>query len=319
MHSNACQAAFHKPAPIGVGIQYNPEILDWFPFESLQVDLFEILLDNVMAPLDGPHVIRPTARKTLERLGARCPLLAHSNYGCDFGFSPLERTAAVLRHVPIAQAIGSPWVGDHCFYGDESWLDIWSSPIQFSRREIRRCAGRAAALQARYGVPLAHENAAYYMPCPGDEMREAEFVAGLVQAAGTFIHLDLHNIYTNSVNMPEFDLRDYLNTIPLDRVIAVHLAGGSWHGGLYHDWHDSPVPEPVWELYEELLSRAQPCAVILEYQGQAHHPATRVLGGKDDGDMIVADLERARAVWNRYRPAATRNERAEASRPEAAQ
>ncbi|MGN6666514.1 MAG: hypothetical protein ACTHKH_06020, partial [Trinickia sp.] len=69
---------FRKPAPIGVGIQYNPEILDWFPFEEMEVDLFEILLDNVMGPLDGPHLIRPAARKTLERLRGRYPLLAHS-------------------------------------------------------------------------------------------------------------------------------------------------------------------------------------------------------------------------------------------------
>jgi uncharacterized protein (UPF0276 family) len=291
---------FRKPAPIGVGIQYNPEILDWFPFEEMEVDLFEILLDNVMGPLDGPHLIRPAARKTLERLRGRYPLLAHSNYGCEFGFGPLDDTPAVRRHVPIAREIGSPWVADHCFYGDDSWLDIWSSPLQFSNSELRRCAQRAAELQARYGIPLAHENAAYYLACPGAEMREAEFLAGLVEQAGTFLHLDLHNIYTNALNLRDFDLRDYLDTIPLERVIAVHLAGGSWHGGVYHDWHDSPVPEPVWDLYEELLERAAPCAIILEYQGQAHHPQTRVLGAHGDGDMINRDLERARAVWNRH-------------------
>jgi hypothetical protein len=291
---------FRKPAPIGVGIQYNPEILDWFPFEEMEVDLFEILLDNVMGPLDGPHLIRPAARKTLERLRGRYPLLAHSNYGCEFGFGPLDDTPAVRRHVPIAREIGSPWVADHCFYGDDSWLDIWSSPLQFSNSELRRCAQRAAELQARYGIPLAHENAAYYLACPGAEMREAEFLAGLVEQAGTFLHLDLHNIYTNALNLRDFDLRDYLDTIPLERVIAVHLAGGSWHGGVYHDWHDSPVPEPVWDLYEELLERASPCAIILEYQGQAHHPQTRVLGAHGDGDMINRDLERARAVWNRH-------------------
>ncbi|MCR4471353.1 DUF692 domain-containing protein [Burkholderia sp. SCN-KJ] len=294
-----------KPDPIGVGIQYNPEILDWFPFESLQVDLFEILLDNVMGPLDGPHLIRPGARKTLERLAARWPLLAHSNYGCEFGFGALDGSPAVQRHVPIARELGSPWVADHCFYGDDSWLDIWSSPLQFSRRERQRCAVRAAELQELYGMPLAHENAAYYLACPGSEMREAEFLAELVDEAGTFLHLDLHNIYTNSLNLRGFDVDDYLDTIPLNRVISVHLAGGSWHGGLYHDWHDSPIPEPVWELYEELLGRASPCAIVLEYQGQAHHPDTRVLGGNSDRDMIVADLERARAIWNRLGPNAS--------------
>lgn len=287
-----------KPAPVGVGIQYNPEILDWFPFESLQVDVLEVLLDNIMAPLDGPHILRPEVRATLEKLGERFTLLAHSNYGCDFGFNPLESTAAVQRHVPLAKMINSPWVANHCFYGDDSWLDIWSSPLQFSHREMLRCADRAAELQQRYGIPLAHENAAYYLSCPGSEMREAEFLAQLVSRSGTFLHLDLHNIYANSINLPHFDLRDYLDTIPLERVIAVHLAGGSWAEGLYHDWHDAAVPEPVWELYETLLQRTTPSAIILEYQGQAHHTLTRVMDQGDES-MIVKDVKHAQEIWRR--------------------
>lgn len=306
-------ATYPKPPPMGVGIQYNPEILDWFPFEDLDVDFFEILVDNVMGPLDGPHVIKPMSQRMLDRLLLKFPLLAHSNYGCDFGFSSLESTAAVKRHVAIAKAIGSPWVADHCFYGDESWLDIWSSPVQFSRAEVERCADRASRLQDIYGLPLAHENAAYYLECPGSEMREAEFMARLVERAGTYLHLDLHNIYTNSVNIPRFDLKDYLNTIPLDRVIAVHLAGGSWFGGLYHDWHDSRIPPQVWELYEELLSRTMPSAIILEYQGQAHHPDTRILGGDADGNMIREDLDRAQKIWSRHFPNVTDASRVEVS------
>ena len=287
-----------KPSPIGVGIQYNPEILDWFPFESLKVDLLEILLDNIMAPMDGPQIIKPGITELISKLGERFTLLGHSNYGCDFGFSPLHTTAAVKRHVPLAKMINSPWVANHCFYGDESWLDIWSSPIQFSHDEVVRCADRAAQLQDIYGMPLAHENADYYLPCPGAEMKEAEFLARMVDRSGTFLHLDLHNIYTNSVNLPNYDLQDYLDTIPLDKVIAVHLAGGSWAEGIYHDWHDSQVPEPVWDLYEELLQRATPAAIILEYQGQAHHKLTRVMGEQDE-NMITADVKRAQAIWDR--------------------
>ncbi|MFZ1872095.1 MAG: DUF692 family multinuclear iron-containing protein [Chania sp.] len=291
-------AVMAKPALVGVGIQYNPEILDWFPFETLHVDLLEILLDNIMAPMDGPHIIRPEMEAMLKRLGERFTLLAHSNYGCDFGFNPLEGTAAVQRHIPLAKMINSPWVANHCFYGDDSWLDIWSSPLQFSQKEVIRCSDRAADLQQRYGIPLAHENAAYYLPCPGAEMREAEFLARLVQRSGTFLHLDLHNIYTNSINLPGFDLADYLDTLPLERVISVHLAGGSWADGLYHDWHDAAVPEPVWDLYEELLSRALPSAIVLEYQGQAHHALTRVMDANDES-MIVKDVKRAQAIWQR--------------------
>jgi uncharacterized protein len=290
------------PKTVGVGIQFNPEILDWFPFEEQNVDMFEILLDSIMGPIDSPYILKPGSKKFLERLAKKCVLVAHSNYGCDFGFSPLEKTSAFLRHVPLSKMINSPWVVNHLFYGDNSWLDIWSSPLQFSNAELKRVALRVRSLQDSYGVPLAHENASYYIPCPGAEMREAEFIARLVEEAGTFIHLDLHNLYTNSLNLKNFDIDDYFDTIPLDRVISVHLAGGSWYDGLYHDWHDSSIPEGVWEMLYNLLSKTTPAAVVLEYQGQAHHPKTRVLGDENDSNMILNDLNRAKQIWNDYLP-----------------
>jgi uncharacterized protein (UPF0276 family) len=283
-------------APLGVGLQVNPE-LRWFPFEQEPVDVFEVLIDTLAAPLDSPYVMLPTALDALEPLRRRAPILAHSNCGGEFAFLPLERTAAVRRHVPIAKALASPWVADHCFYADGHGTELWSSPVQFSRAEACRLADRAKALQDLYGVPLLHENAAYYFPFPGGEMSEAEFLALLVESAGTYLHLDLHNVYTNSLNLPGYDCSDFLRTIPLDRVLAIHIAGGSRSGGVYHDWHDSPVPEPVWEMLETVLRAAKVKAVIIEYQGQAHHDDTRVLYERDDAESIRSDLHRAIRLW----------------------
>ncbi len=75
---------------LGVGLQYNPEIMDWFPFEELEVDAMEVLLDTIMGPLDSPYVMKPGAKEKLERLATRYRLIAHSNYGCDFGFQPID-------------------------------------------------------------------------------------------------------------------------------------------------------------------------------------------------------------------------------------
>jgi len=297
---------------MGIGLQYNPEILDWFPFEQQPVDAFEVLLDTLMGKLDSPYEVDPDAFARIVPLRERAPLLAHSNYGGEFGFGPLEDTPAVLRHTKLARLIDSPWVSDHSFYGDASWSDVWSSPLQFSHAEVRRVAERARRLQHDYGIPLAHENAAYYMPCPGAEMSEAEFMARLVDEAGTYLHLDLHNIYTNSVNLPGFRCDDYLRTIPLDRVIAVHLAGGSWSQGFYHDWHDSKVPTPVWNMLQYVLESAHPRVVILEFQGRAHHPDTRVLSREEDMQMICGDLARARELWDHvYGPGSRRTTRSE--------
>jgi uncharacterized protein (UPF0276 family) len=296
------------PVPrLGVGLQHNPEILGWFPFAEVQVDALEVLLDTLAGPLDSPYTVLPGKEAELARLAQLAPLIAHSNYGAEFGFEPLEQTAAVRRHVPLARLTGSPWVADHCFYGDSSWVDIWSSPVQFSRPEVRRLGARARELQDRYGMPLAHENAAYYVQCPGAQLSEARFMAALVEESGTYLHLDLHNVYTNSVNFPDFDAAEYLRVIPLERVIEIHLAGGTWSRGWYHDWHQGPVPEPVWDLLEQVLGHATPGAVILEVQGRAHHADGRVLSPEEDLDGVYADLDRARAIWDHAYGAGSRH------------
>lgn len=300
---------------LGVGLQFNPEMIGWFPFLDQSLDALEVLFDSVMAPLDGPGLIVPHAAKAMRAVAAKFPLLGHSNYGGDFGFEELGNSSAVRRHVPLSKMFNVPWVSNHCFYGDGSWSDVWSSPLQFSRAEVIRLADRARVLQDLYGVPLGHENAAYYRTCPGSEMTEEEFIARIIELSGTYLHLDLHNLYANEMNHRSmgYSIPRFLATIPLDRVISIHMAGGRWLGGQYHDLHDTQVPEAVWDLLDDVLSRTRPGAVILEYETQALYCNEGTLDTGRTIELILADLERARQSWDRaYGPASRRTTQSEA-------
>lgn len=297
---------------LGVGLQFNPELMGWFPFFQEPLDALEVLFDSIMAPLDGPGLVLPGMAATMTAASGAFPLVGHSNYGGDFGFEPLDSTSAARRHVPLAHRYGVPWVSNHCFYSDSSWCDVWSSPLQFSRAEIARLATRAAALQNLYGVPLAHENAAYYRMCPGSEMPEEEFLARLVEAADTWLHLDLHNLHANALNHGSsgYSVERFLNTIPLDRIACIHMAGGRWAQGQYHDLHDTPVVEPVWDLLDQVLARSRPGAVILEYEAATLRVADGLVDTARSIELIQADLARARAAWDRaYGPASRRTTR----------
>lgn len=284
----------------GVGLQFNPALIGWFPFIEQPLDTLEILFDGVMGPLDGPGLTWPGAGDLLDAVAARFPLIGHSNYGGDFGFDPLMRTAAARKHVLLAKQFNVACVSNHCFYSDASWSDVWSSPLQFSRAEVVRVADRARALQELYGVPLGHENAAYYRTCPGSDMPEEEFLARVVERSGTYLHLDLHNLYANANNhgASGYSTKRFLATIPLDRVIVIHMAGGRWYDKVYHDLHDTQVPEAVWDLLDDVLSRSSPRAVILEYETQALHHGAETLDRERSIESILADLERARGSWD---------------------
>ncbi|HET9625849.1 MAG TPA: DUF692 family protein [Kofleriaceae bacterium] len=288
----------------GVGLQVNPTILGML--DELDPGLYafsELLCDQFAAPLDCGYVLDPVTRPLLEQLRASHPLLAHGNYGNEFGYDPIDETPGVLRHIAIAHDMKSPWYADHMFFGFQSSSYMWSSPLQFSRSEIERVAGRAAALQDRLKMPLLHENAFYYAPFPGAELAEAEFIAGLVERAQTYLLLDLHNVYSNSVNFEGYDRWQYLRTIPLDRVIEVHLAGGEQIEDWYHDFHNHHVPEPVWEMLDYVLRHAPRLeAVTLEVQGPAHSAKSRPVGA-GWAQMIRNDLTRAGEMWRARRGA----------------
>lgn len=291
---------------LGVALQVHNAIRAFFPFEDYPVDAYEVMLDNFVGALDGPHI---TLRQHLDDIltfAERAPLLAHSNYGADFGFDPLEQSAAVRRHVPAARTIGALWTSNHCFYADNSRADSWSCPVQFSRAEVDRLAGRARRLQALYGMPLLHENPAFYVQTPGAEMPEPEFLARLMEAADTYLMLDLHNLYTNAMNLPGYDCQRYLDTIPMDRVVGIHLSGGTQARGVYHAWHEASVPEPVWDMLDRVLQSARVGAVIVEYQGRGRHDDAQVLSAEAHLDLIVRDLDRAKAVWDRVYGASSR-------------
>jgi uncharacterized protein len=288
----------------GIGLQLNPTMLVDIGLERLaplKYDFAELLCDSFAGPLDSGYVIEPSVRPLLEEIRAAMPTVAHGNYGAEFGFEPLEATPAIKRHVALTEAMNSPWYADHMFFGDVASSYMWSSPLQFSKAEVERVAGRAAKMQDYLRRPLLHENAFYYARFPGSVLAEAEFIAEIIRRAQTYSLLDLHNVYANSVNFVDYDSWVFLRTIPLDRVLEIHLAGGQYFENWYHDFHNHLVPEPVWEMLEYVLPRAPNLkALCLEVQGPAHHVSSRRVGS-DWSEMIGLDLGRMRALWDKHK------------------
>jgi hypothetical protein len=170
-------------------------------------------------------------------------------------------------------------------------------PLPPTEEAARLVAVRAAAIRYRYGVPFLLENTAYYLPdLPADPEIGDEFgLMDRIEAlSGCRRLLDLHNLYCNALNFG-FDPKAALARIALDRVLEIHIAGGSWCEGFYMDGHDGRVPGPVWELLELALSRAPRIAgVVFEILEEY----VRRLGP----DGIARELERARTVWRRHHP-----------------
>jgi uncharacterized protein (UPF0276 family) len=106
----------------------------------------------------------------------------------------------------------------------------------------------------------------------------------------------VHNLVTNAENAG-FDARAYAGRLPLERVIEIHVSGGSYSdpewlpsGRVQRlDSHDGAVPERVWALAEELVARCPNLrGLTLERMEGTVEP--------DDVPVLRAELRRARQI-----------------------
>jgi uncharacterized protein (UPF0276 family) len=116
----------------------------------------------------------------------------------------------------------------------------------------------------------------------------------MVRATGCGILLDITNVRTNADNHG-FDPISFLEAMPLEHVVQLHLAGGyRGHDGKLVDGHNHPPDEETWNLLRAFAERAEPLGSILEHDTDF----------PDNFDPLLATVVRAREVlgWRAMGP-----------------
>jgi uncharacterized protein (UPF0276 family) len=202
--------------------------------------------------------------RDLAALATAVPVLLHGtglSLGSAEGLDPQR-----VRHVAkVAAAVRPPWFSEHIAFTRAGGREIGHlMPLPFTREAVKAVAANVAVLRSALpGLPLLLENIAYSFALPGAEMEEAAFVRAVLDETGAGLLLDLENVHANARNHG-YDALGYLESLPLDRVVEVHLAGGVVRDGEYADTHTRPVPEESWALLAWLVPRTAVRAVIIE-------------------------------------------------------
>lgn len=124
-------------------------------------------------------------------------------------------------------------------------------PIPFTEEAVQHVAARIRRTQDILERRIAVENASFYVAAPIAEMDEASFIRAVLQEADCDLHLDINNIYVNSVNFG-FDPHVFLREMPGDRIVYAHIAGHDHEAAdLIIDTHGQEVIDPVWQLLRE--------------------------------------------------------------------
>lgn len=132
-------------------------------------------------------------------------------------------------------------------------------PIPFTEEAVKYVAARIRQTQDILGHKIAIENASFYASAPISCMSEVDFLNAVLTEADCWLHLDINNIYVNSVNFGNGNQQhaiasasQFLRKIPKERIVYSHIAGHyQQSSNLLIDTHGRDVIDPVWNLLEQ--------------------------------------------------------------------
>lgn len=136
-------------------------------------------------------------------------------------------------------------------------------PIPFTEDAVKHVAARIHQTQDILKRRIAIENVSYYA-APGKEIEEVDFVNAVLSEADCLLHLDVNNIYVNSINH-RYDAEQFLYAMPGERIAYIHVAGHYNEAeDLIVDTHGADVIDPVWDLLEKTYARFGVIPTLLE-------------------------------------------------------
>ncbi len=137
-------------------------------------------------------------------------------------------------------------------------------PIPFTEEAVRYVAQRIRQTQEILQRRIAVENTSFYVDSPISEMDEISFINAVLTEADCDLHLDINNVYVNSVNF-SFDPYAFLDQIPAQRIVYGHMAGHlQVEPQLLVDTHGEAIIEPVWQLLKYAYDKLGVFPTLLE-------------------------------------------------------
>lgn len=249
---------------------------------SSGIDFFEVSPENYMRR--GGYF--PEA---LDRVRERFPVSTHGLTMSIGGLDPLgDGYMAELKR--FVDRLGPAFHSDHlCFCGAGGRMVHDLLPLPLTRAAAAHAARRVREARDRLERPIAVENISYYFVPGRAEMRDEEFVAEVVEASDAALLFDVNNLYVNAQNHG-FDAMGYLDRIPFERIVELHVAGHELREeeGVIIDTHAAPVVSPVLALLERVVERTGPVPVLLERDNEI-----------PPFDEVLREVARVRAAYDR--------------------
>jgi uncharacterized protein (UPF0276 family) len=262
---------------LGVGVGLRVPHYQAISSQRPPVDFFEIISENFMVLGGKP------------RYHLACVLESYRvvQHGVSLGIAgpePLDREY-LQRLKRVLTEVKSPWVSDHFCWSGAGGAHLHDLlPIPYTKQAIERVVERARQVQDFLEVRFALENTSSYLTFESSTLSEWEFISEIAERADIGLLFDVNNVYVSAFNHG-FDPYEFVEHVPHDRIVQIHLAGHTHFGTHIIDTHRGQVCDAVWELYRRTIKLTGPVSTLIEWDEEI-----------PELSVLLAEAELARAV-----------------------
>lgn len=244
---------------LGLGVGLRNEHFNHILSEKPDVDWFEAISENFMDSGGRPSWV-------IRKIAEHYPVVLHGVSMSIGSADPINETY-LQRLKLLANDVQAQWVSDHlCWTGVQSVNSHDLLPLPLNQDTLDHVIARVHHVQEVLQRPLILENPSTYASFQNSDIPEPAFLCALSDATGCGLLLDVNNVYVSCFNDGS-DPLDYLESIPFDRVVQMHLAGHTHCGSYLLDTHDQPVTAAVWELFRLAWQGTNGASTLLEWDG----------------------------------------------------
>ncbi len=168
-------------------------------------------------------------------------------------------------------------------------------PIPYTKESFAIFTDKVKQVQDFLGRQILIENPSSYISFQESEIPEWEFYAGLPEACGCGLLLDVNNIYVSAHNhgfVPEV----YFSALNGSDIQEIHLAGfaqKSFQGDtIYVDDHGSTVHDPVWVLFRQASENFGAKPTLVEWDTDVPELDVLLAEAAKADAVLCPDLER---------------------------
>ncbi len=267
--------------PKSIGIGFKPQHFDAIRQNPDPIGFLEVHAENYMGAGGLPHAQLAALRSdfALSLHGVGLSIGGPGRLNADH----LSRLKFLCdRYEPESFSEHLAWSS----HGADYLNDLL--PLPYTNDTLSLVCDHVDEVQEALGRKMLLENPSTYVLFEQSTIAEVDFLAEVARRTGCGLLLDVNNVFVTCTNH-RTNPRQWLAAFPMDKVGEIHLGGHAEEelptGPLLIDAHGTPVADPVWALYSEVIDQAGPRPSLIEWDNDV-----------PEWPILLAEAERANAI-----------------------